>query len=58
MKLLLKAKWKRRRLQHRSTLEPPIGGWGQSSAVRAAAEAVSRSSRAMSMVKRAPSIGF
>ncbi|MEC8626205.1 MAG: hypothetical protein VXY39_04760, partial [Candidatus Thermoplasmatota archaeon] len=33
------------------TLEPPIGGWGQSSAVRAAAEAVSRSSRAMSMVE-------
>ncbi len=32
-------------------LEPPIGGWGQSSAVRAAAEAVSRSSRAMSMVE-------
>ena len=33
------------------TLEPPAGGWGQSSAVRAAAEAVSRSSRAMSMVE-------
>ena len=33
------------------TLEPPIGGWGQSTAVRAAAEAVSRSSRAMSMVE-------
>ena len=33
------------------TLEPPTGGWGQSSAVRAAAEAVSRSSRAMSMVE-------
>ncbi|MBV18483.1 MAG: hypothetical protein CMA56_01295 [Euryarchaeota archaeon] len=33
------------------TLEPPAGGWGQSSAVRAAAEVVSRSSRAMSMVE-------
>ena len=33
------------------TLEPPVDGWGQSSAVRAAAEEVSRSSRAMSMVE-------
>jgi len=35
-----------------TTLEAPLGGWGQSSAVRAAAEAVSRSSRAMSMVEK------
>ncbi|MBD38899.1 MAG: hypothetical protein CMB11_00755 [Euryarchaeota archaeon] len=35
-----------------TTLEPPMGGWGQSSAVRSAAEAVSRSSRAMSMVEK------
>ncbi len=34
-----------------TTLEAPTGGWGQSPAVRAAAEAVSRSSRAMSMVE-------
>lgn len=35
-----------------TTLEAPLGGWGQSPAVRAAAEAVSRSSRAMSMVEK------
>jgi cell pole-organizing protein PopZ len=35
-----------------TTLEAPEGGWGQSPAVRAAAEAVSRSSRAMTMVEK------
>ena len=33
------------------TLEAPLGGWGQSSAVRAASETVARSSRAMGMVE-------
>lgn len=33
------------------TLEAPLGGWGQSSAVRAASENVARSSRAMGMVE-------
>jgi RNA polymerase subunit RPABC4/transcription elongation factor Spt4 len=35
-----------------TTLELPLGGWGQSSAVRSAVETVSRSSRAMSMVEK------